>query len=231
MALNRRDFLRVAAASTAGLATASLSDLATALSPDIAHGPRDKANVALTFHANGDTAHTKKLLEILKAHSTPVTVFAVGAWIKANPGMTKTMLDAGHDIGNHTFTHTQMKTISATKVDSEIRLCADELKREIGYHGSFFRPSGTQNSTALIRKTAAKYGYNQCISYEVDSLDYQDVSTAKVISSVMNNVKNGSIVSMHFGHQNTIEAMPALLEQLRSKGLTPVTLTTMLGKI
>lgn len=231
MALNRRDFIRVAAASVAGIATSGLGELATALSPDISHGPRDKSNVALTFHANGDTAHTKKLLEILKAHSTPVTVFAVGAWIKANPGMAKAMLDAGHDIGNHTYTHTQMKTISAAKVDSEIRLCANELKSEIGFGGSFFRPSGTQNSTALIRKTAAKYGYNQCISYEVDSLDYLDVSSAKVISSVMENVKNGSIVSMHFGHQNSIDAMPSLLKQLKSKGLTPVTLTTMLGKI
>jgi len=231
MALNRRDFIRVSAASIAGLATSGFGEFASALSPDISHGPRDKANVALTFHANGDTTHTKKLLEILKAHATPVTVFAVGSWIKANPGMTKSMLDAGHDIGNHTYTHTQMKTISASKVDSEIRLCANELKSEIGNHGSFFRPSGTQNSTALIRKTAVKYGYNQCISYEVDSLDYLDVSKAKLISSVMSNVKNGSIVSMHFGHQNTIDAMPTLLEQLSSKGLTPVTLTTMLGKI
>ena len=124
-----------------------------------------------------------------------------------------------------------MKTISAKRVDSEIRLCAEELKREIGNHGTFFRPSGTQNSTALIRKTALKYGYSRCISYEVDSLDYQDVSTAKVISSVMSGVKNGSIVSMHFGHQNTIDAMPKLLEQLNAKGLTPVTLSHMLGKI
>jgi len=231
MPLNRRDFIRITAASVGGWVTSSLGEGASALTPDISHGPRDKANVALTFHANGDTAHTKKLLEILKAHSTPVTVFAVGTWIKANPGMLKSILDAGHDIGNHTYSHTQMKTVSAKRVDSEIRLCAEELKREIGNHGSFFRPSGTQNSTALIRKTATKYGYRQCISYEVDSLDYQDVSTAKVISAVMSNVKNGSIVSMHFGHQNTIDAMPKLLEQLKAKGLTPVTLSNMLGKI
>ena len=231
MPLNRRDFIRITAASVGGWVTSGLGEGASALEPDIAHGPRDQANVALTFHANGDTAHTKKLLEIFKAHSTPVTDFAVGTWIKANPGMTKTMLDAGHDIGNHTYSHTQMKTISAKRVDSEIRLCAEELKREIGNHGTFFRPSGTQNSTALIRKTALKYGYSRCISYEVDSLDYQDVSTAKVISSVMSGVKNGSIVSMHFGHQNTIDAMPKLLEQLNAKGLTPVTLSHMLGKI
>ena len=47
----------------------------------------------------------------------------------------------------------------------------------------------------------------------------------------MSGVKNGSIVSMHFGHQNTIDAMPKLLEQLNAKGLTPVTLSHMLGKI
>jgi len=47
----------------------------------------------------------------------------------------------------------------------------------------------------------------------------------------MNNVQNGSIISLHFGHQDTIDAMPTLLDQLQAKGLTPVTLTTMLGKI
>jgi len=123
-----------------------------------------------------------------------------------------------------------MKTLGASKVKSEIAGCAAELKNLIGNHGAFFRPSGTQYSTPLIRKTALKYGYSQCISYDVDSHDYQDPGKSAVIKNVMSGIKGGSIISLHFGHKNTVEALPTLLNQLHSAGFTPVTLTQLLGK-
>jgi peptidoglycan/xylan/chitin deacetylase (PgdA/CDA1 family) len=122
-----------------------------------------------------------------------------------------------------------MKTISAKRVESEISGCADELTKLIGNHGAWFRPSGTQFSTPTIRKAALKQGYGQCISYEVDSEDFKDVSKAKMVSNVMNSVQNGSIISMHFGHKVTLDAMPTILEKLHTAGITPVTLTELLS--
>jgi peptidoglycan/xylan/chitin deacetylase (PgdA/CDA1 family) len=119
--------------------------------------------------------------------------------------------------------------LSAKKVDAEIAGCASELKKLIGNHGKWFRPSGTQNSNAIIRKAAIKYGYGRCISYDVDSHDYQDVGKGVVLADIAGAIKKGSIVSLHFGHQDTIDAMPTLLENLHAKGLKPVTLTTLLG--
>jgi len=231
MPFSRREFMKAGALATAGLLTAGLPDLAEAASPDIAHGARSTPQVALTFHGAGDLTIANKLIGIFNATKTPVTVFAVGTWLKADPSIAKTLLDGGHDLGNHTYSHTQMKTISAKMVDSEIALCAAELTKLIGNHGKFFRPSGTQYSTALIRQTALKYGYKKCISYDVDSHDYQDPGKAAVVKNVMSTVKNGSIVSLHFGHQDTIDALPTVIEQLHAKGLTPVTLSTMLGTI
>ena len=196
---------------------------------DITHGPRSGTNVALTFHGAGDPAIASRLLGIFASEKTPISVFAVGTWLKANPEFAKKILDAGHDLGNHTFSHTQMKTISAKKVDSEIALCAAELKKLIGNHGKWFRPSGTQYSTPLIRRTAAKYGYSRCISYDVDSHDYQDPGAAAVIANTKKSIQPGSIISLHFGHENTVAAMPKLLADINAKGLTPVTLSTLLG--
>ena len=231
MPFSRREFMKAGALATAGLLTAGLPDLAEAASPDIAHGARSTPQVALTFHGAGDLTIANKLIGIFNATKTPVTVFAVGTWLKADPSIAKTLIDGGHDLGNHTYSHTQMKTISAKMVDSEIALCAAELTKLIGNHGKFFRPSGTQYSTALIRQTALKYGYKKCISYDVDSHDYQDPGKAAVVKNVMSTVKNGSIVSLHFGHRDTIDALPTVIEQLHAKGLTPVTLSTMLGTI
>lgn len=231
MSISRRSFLTGSALALAGLVESPLAALAASASPDITHGSRSTANIALTFHAAGELAIAHSILDILDSTKTPISVFAVGTFLKSEPAIAKRIISAGHDLGNHTMTHTQMKTISAAKVDSEILGCANELKKLIGNHGKWFRPSGTQYSTALIRKSALKYGYKNCISYEVDSKDYQDPGKAAVISNVLGSVKNGSIVSMHFGHKNTVAALPTLLKQLESKGLTPVTLTQLLGPI
>ena len=228
MSITRRGFL---AGGLLALSSGPLANFAQAASPDIAHGSRSVPSVALTFHGAGDLTIAHSLLDILKSTKTPVSIFAVGTFLKSEPAIAKRIISDGHDLGNHTMTHTQMKTISAKKVDAEILGCANELKKLIGNHGSWFRPSGTQYSTALIRKTALKYGYKNCISYDVDSHDYQDPGKAAVISNVMNNVKNGSIISLHFGHKNTVDALPTLLDQLHAKGLTPVTLTTLLGNV
>lgn len=231
MSISRRSFLTGGALALAGLIESPLAALAASASPDITHGSRSTGNIALTFHAAGELAIAHSILDILDSTKTPISVFAVGTFLKSEPAIAKRIISAGHDLGNHTMTHTQMKTISAAKVDSEILGCANELKKLIGNHGKWFRPSGTQYSTALIRKSAFKYGYKNCISYEVDSKDYQDPGKAAVISNVLGSVKNGSIVSMHFGHKNTVAALPTLLKQLESKGLTPVTLTQLLGPI
>jgi len=231
MSLSRRSFLNGSALALAGLIEGPISAVAATTSPDITHGLRTSKNIALTFHAAGELAIAHSILDILDSMKSPVTVFAVGTFLKSEPAIAKRIISAGHDLGNHTMTHTQMKTISAAKVDTEILGCANELKKLTGDHGKWFRPSGTQYSTALIRKTALKYGYKHCISYEVDSKDYQDPGKAAVISNVLGEIKNGSIVSLHFGHKNTTEALPTLINQLNSSGFTPVTLTKLLGPI
>jgi len=215
----------------ASAASVALADFAGALSPDISHGPRGGKKVALTFHGAGDPKIATDLLNILSTSGTHVTVFAVGTFLKSNPEFAKKILDGGHDLGNHTMTHTQMKTISAKRVDSEISECAALLKKLTGNHGAFFRPSGTQYSTPLIRKTAQKYGYKNCISYDVDSHDYQDPGKAAVISNINKGIKGGSIISLHFGHQNTIDALPTVIENIKAKGFEPVTLTELIGNV
>ena len=229
MKLNRRDFLKATAIIGSSAATLLHGQSAEAATADIQHGSRKVPKVALTFHGAGAPDYSDELLKLFKKTSTKVSVFAVGTWLTADPAIAQRIIDEGHDLGNHTMTHTQMKTISAKRVDSEIAGCAAELKKLIGNHGAWFRPSGTQFSTSTIRAAALKYGYGQCISYEVDSEDFRDPSKKKVISNVMNNVQNGSIISMHFGHKVTLDAMPDLLAALRAKGLQPVTLTELLS--
>jgi peptidoglycan/xylan/chitin deacetylase (PgdA/CDA1 family) len=226
VAITRRTFLKA----TAAIYAAELvgDQAAFAASSDIQHGSRLSKKVALTFHGAGNPDFAEQLLQLFKTTGTQVSVFAVGSWLVRKPTLASKIVAEGHDLGNHTMNHTQMKTISKSKIDSEIGDCANILKKQIGNHGLWFRPSGTQFSTPMIRAAVQKFGYGQCISYDVDSEDYKDVSTKTMISNVMNRVQNGSIISMHFGHKVTLEAMPNILEKLHARGLQPVALTDLL---
>ena len=228
MPFTRRDILKAAAVISVGVLEIGQAPTAQATGTDISHGPRNHAKVALTFHGAGAPDFADSLLKLFKLTDTKVSIFAVGTWLLTEPTIATRIIAEGHDLGNHTMTHTQMKTISAKRVDSEISKCASELKKLIGNQGAWFRPSGTQFSTPLIRATAIKYGYGQCISYDVDSRDFQDPSKKNVIHNVMSQVKNGSIISLHLGHKVTLDAMPILLESLHGKGFIPVTLTELL---
>lgn len=225
--INRRNFLKIGAATGALVIDPSLSQ--ASVNTDITHGSRNKKMVALTFHGGGPRKLADAILAEFAKTSTPISVLAVGSFLQQQPDIAQLILHAGHDLGNHTMHHLTMTTLSKSRVESEILECAAELKRLTGSQGKYFRPSGTTVSTATIRAAALKAGYGPCITYDVDSLDYTEPGAAKVVSRVMKEVKPGSIIGMHFGYQSTVKAIPALLEGLHAKGLTPVTLSTLLA--
>jgi peptidoglycan/xylan/chitin deacetylase (PgdA/CDA1 family) len=200
-----------------------------ALPAEIANGPRDRAAVALTFHGQGDPAVVRRLLSILSTAGVHVTVMAVGSWLAAQPGMVRPILDAGHELGNHTENHRAIAHLPAGQAFTEIDACARRLKALTGSIGAWFRPSQTQHATPTIEAQAARVGYRTCLSYDVDSLDYTDPAPGVVVRAVLNTVRPGSIISLHFGHQATIAAMPQLLAGLHDRGLRPVTVTELVG--
>jgi peptidoglycan/xylan/chitin deacetylase (PgdA/CDA1 family) len=112
---------------------------------------------------------------------------------------------------------------------AEIQQCADQLKKLTGSIGAWFRPSQTQYSNDVIKAQATAVGYATCLSYDLDSLDYTDPGASAVVRNVQSQVRNGSIISLHFGHIGTVSAIPKILEGLRQKGLRPVTMTELVN--
>jgi peptidoglycan/xylan/chitin deacetylase (PgdA/CDA1 family) len=210
--------------------TAAPTPTLGALPAQVTTGPGDRPSVALTFHGQGDPALVTRLLAELASAGVAVTVMAVGSWLTAQPEMAHRILDGGHELGNHTQNHLAIADMSAAKAFAEIDQCAQTLKRLTGSIGTWFRPSQTQYATPTIQAQAAKVGYRTCLSYDVDSLDYTDPGPDAIVRNTLGAVRNGSIVSLHFGHSGTVTALPALLDGLRSKGLSPVTMTDMMSR-
>lgn len=198
---------------------------------DIVHGSRTGRQVALTFHGAGDPRLARALLSAAARGQAPITVLAVGTWLAAEPALAGEILAAGNDLGNHTWSHQTMPRLGPAAARTEVARAAEELRRLTGSAGRWFRPSGTPASTPTIRAAARAAGYSRCLSYDVDPRDYTDPGAATVVDRVMRAVAPGSIVSLHFGHPGTVDALPVLLERLRARGLTPVKVSTLLGVV
>ena len=205
-------------------------DAVMKLGPQVVHGPRKRAQVALTFHGQGPVPMADGLLHEAEQAGARVTVLAVGTWLEQYLQMAHRILHGGHDLGNHTMHHLDIAAMDAHGTYAEITECARRLRTLTGSIGRWFRPSQTHYATPLIERTARKVGYQTCVSYDVDSLDYTDPGPDAVVANVLGSVRRGSIVSMHLGHHGTVTAMPAILHGLAKRRLRPVTLTELLAK-
>lgn len=237
------------AAAPAASATASTAPTPPTLSPTptadrvplsapvtaqaVANGPRDRNQVALTFHigpheAGQDISLAHQLLDDASRLGTPITVFAVGQWLDAHADLVPAILGPGNELDNHTFTHPTLTRLPASQVAQEIVGCRDVLARLAPAEGRYFRPSGTSTATPLIVEQAGAAGYPTVVDYDVDPLDYTSPGADAVVSRVRAGARPGSIVSMHFGYPGTVTAFPRIIANLWAAGLTPVTVHTLL---
>ncbi len=195
----------------------------------VPNGPKDVKAVALTFHGSGDPALVSRLLDAARQEQCPITVFAVGQWLSANPALAKRMLDDGHELANHTFTHPSLGRSSGPVVTQEIDGCRNVLTKLTGGPSRWFRPSGVETRPSdLILARAAQAGYATVVGFDVDPMDYKDPGSATVVSRTTDGLHAGAIVSLHTGHAGTVTAFPLIAAALRDRGLRPVVVADLL---
>jgi peptidoglycan/xylan/chitin deacetylase (PgdA/CDA1 family) len=199
----------------------------------VVSGPSTKPRVALTFHTNGDLDLADQLLDVLDSRHVRMTSFIVGDWLEANPDMAKRIADGGHEFANHTYTHPSFLQLDRQAQLVEVVRCRDVLERLTGGPGAAFRPSGTDDGTVSpgdqVLSVAAEAGYATVLGFDVDPLDYDDPGAAVVTERTLAAVHPGAIVSLHFGHAGTVQALPTILDGLEARNLSPVTISTLLG--
>jgi peptidoglycan/xylan/chitin deacetylase (PgdA/CDA1 family) len=256
--LDRRRFLAAAAAAVAAACSSGRRRIANASSPEpstpeastpatsqtaappsadrttfVSAGSRDRPQVALTFHVSGDAGLVARLLDLLHADHVPITAFMVGNWLDANRDLGVRFVDEGHEVANHTYTHPSFPTLSRQAMVNEVAGCRDAIRRLTGDTGRYFRPSGTANGTdepaPAVLDAASAGGYRTVVGYDVDPADYQDPGAAAVSKRTIDAMQPGSIVSLHFGHAGTIDALPSILSAIRQRGFTPVTMSSLLA--
>lgn len=226
-----------AAALGAILADGVFRPSSSALYPTISRGPRDRAQVALTFDDGPDPQVTPAVLDALGESGARATFFVIGRHLERHHGIAQRIVAEGHELGNHSWTHSHLQNFySARRYANDIDR-ADELIRQIA--GStrppLYRPPVGLKSPALARTAHARC--LTIIAWSMHSRDTQSRSAAVTANRVLSRVRAGDIVLMHDGHHRedahrtiAARALPAVLRGLKRIGLQPVTVSEMLGR-
>lgn len=174
--------------------------------------------VALSFDAAWGNEDTQEILSILKKHDVHVTFFMTGGWVENYPEDVKSILAAGHDLGNHSENHKNMSQLSASECREEVMSVHEKVKELTGYEMFLFRPPYGDYDNDVIT-TVEGCGYYP-IQWDVDSLDWKDYGVDSIIKTVCEHkhLGNGSIILCHNGATYTADALEELICGLQEQG-------------
>ena len=173
--------------------------------------------VALSFDASWGAEKTKDILDTLTRYDVCADYFVVSHWVEKNADMLKTLSESGRiEVGTHSNTHPHMSKLSRSQMALELSASVSIIENCIGKKVELFRPPFGDYSDALLEE-AEKLGL-YTIQWDVDSLDWKDLSAQAMAERVLKGVKNGSIVLMHNDGKNTVQALPLIIEGLKNKG-------------
>lgn len=177
--------------------------------------------IALTFDDGPHPGYTEKLLAILSEYNVKATFFVVGKKAAQHPQLVKESFDAGHSIGNHTFSHVDLSQIYSDDIAVEIKACGKVLYDITGKYCDLFRPPGG-NFNRQIKKIASTLGYTTVL-WTANSADYSKISKYAVKKRIYGRIGGGGIILMHDGIQKTLDILPGLISSLKSRGYHFVT--------
>lgn len=177
---------------------------------------KEEKVVSISFDCAWGTDYTDDILKALKVSDVRATWFMVEFWTEKYGEFVKKISEAGHEIGTHSSTHSYMSKQNAEEIKLELTSSAEAIESVTGNKVELFRPPYGDYDDELI-KTASELGY-YTIQWDVDSLDWKDLSAADIAMRVINGVKNGSIILMHNNGLHTAEAVPIILETLKNRG-------------
>lgn len=187
-----------------------------------------KPVVALTFDDGPHPEFTPRLLDTLKKEGIKATFFMVGRCVASYPNIVKRMVDEGHEVANHSWSHPQLTAMSNAGVDSQMQRTHDAIIKACGVTPTLYRPPYGATRLSQQKRLHEQLGY-WAILWDVDPLDWQTPRTVKKVHDrVLEQTKPGSIILCHDIHETTVDAMPATITDLKARGFQFMTVTELI---
>lgn len=190
----------------------------------------EEKKVALSFDAAWGDEDFPRIMEVLDKHNVKVTFFMTGSWVDNYPDCVKTLVEKGHDIGNHSEHHKDMATIAESQVEEELMSVHKKVKELTGQDMILFRPPyGSYNDT-VIKVARANHYYP--IQWNIDSLDWKNYGVSDILQRVCKskNMGPGAIILCHNGAKYTADALEGMLTTLEQEGYQFVKISELIYK-
>lgn len=202
---------------SAGAENPDTEESDTEISGQPASDASSRKAIALTFD-DGPSSFTQRLLDCLESNQAKATFFMTGTEIASFPDEVKRMKELGFELGNHTYDHTELTTLSSEEISSEVSQVDEQLISLTGEAATVVRPPyGSVNDT--VKSVIGV----PLILWSVDTLDWQSQNVSAIVEEVMNNVQPGAIILMHDIFSTSVDAAEIVIPQLIEQGYELVT--------
>jgi len=176
----------------------------------------EEKKVSLTFDCAWSADDMQQILQTLEQNDVKATFFLVGTWIDKYPDVVKQISEKGHDIANHSDTHAHVANITYEKNVEEIKKCASKIESLTGKRSVLYRgPYGEYNDTVL--KAAIDEGH-MTIQWNIDTLDWKDLTGDEMIQRISKKIEPGSIILLHNGTTHTAESLQSIIDYIKNQG-------------
>lgn len=203
-------------------------------------GSSNEKFIALTFDDGPNAQFTPEILDVLSEYNVPATFFAIGSQMVKHPEIVERILAEGHNVGSHTFSHTNISSLDSRLLNVELNSTQSIFESISGRNLALFRaPFSVDKWPVTVGEIASlaavsNNGYLS-VSADIDPRDWEGVPADIIVNRVVKSVKSGvgQIIMMHDGGGNrteTVNALPDIITQLRQEGYRFVTAAEFLGQ-
>ncbi|MDF2991566.1 MAG: hypothetical protein K0S37_2080 [Microbacterium sp.] len=179
--------------------------------------------VALTYD-DGPSGLTERLLDSLHERGAPATFFVLAGAARSHAEVVHRAVDEDHEIATHTWSHPQLPKLTPEEVEKEVRGSADAISALIGKPVTMFRPPYGEWNQAVLDVAGLP-----AILWDVDTNDWRGRTVEELTTTAVDGAVPGSIVLFHDTHESSVDAAPGIVDGLRDRGFTPVTVTRLFG--
>ncbi len=176
----------------------------------------DEKKVALTFDCAWGADDIKEIIEVLENNNVSATFFVVGTWAQKYSEEVKSLVEYGHEIGNHSDNHSHVNQLSYDANLLDMKKCNEKIKKITEQDVKFYRgPYGEYNNIVI---KAAEDLNMKVIQWDVDTLDYTGILTNEICMRIKSKIKNGSIILMHNDTEYTAKGLQQIIETINELG-------------
>jgi len=190
-------------------------------------GNRNSKKVALTFDDGPTPNYTEKVLDLLSYHKIKASFFVLGKNLERYPNIGRRIVEDGHLLGNHTYSHKKSYEVSIREFSEELNRTKDLIKKISSRDFNYFRPPfGVFSFLTLWHCISKRF---TAVHWSLDSRDFEHISTRHILKNVIGDkVRGGDIILLHDNNKFTLEALPVIIEHLQNRDFKFVTVEEMM---